>query len=221
MEKIILFNNELSNIIDNENKSFHKRINKNNETKLDFKNTVFSCTLLLNDSADTVVSRLEVDNIVTVSKNALIKKRNENKTITHIKNMNNNLLNVFYDKIVNQHSFCLDKNKTALILSKNPDKKLFINNTNKRFIGCDGMQLNVCKSAINNRNIKSSKNNSYGIILISSFYDILNNIPINYHLIETNEEKANKKADERPGFLQQIDTVRSEKKWSKYEYVMR
>ena len=69
------------------------------------------------------------------------------------------------------------------------------------------MQLNVCKSAINNRNIKSSKNNSYGIILISSFYDILNNIPINYHLIETNEEKANKKADERPGFLQQIDTL--------------
>ena len=78
------------------------------------------------------------------------------------------MLYLFYNKynnFINDYSYILNKKKTAYIKSNNPDKNLFINNTKKRFVACDGMQLNVDRKAINNNDYKS-QNGHYGVILI-------------------------------------------------------
>ena len=67
------------------------------------------------------------------------------------------------------------------------------------------MQYNVDKKLINNNDIKSSSNNCYGICMISSIVDVINNIPINYNITKCNENNINKKkVNETTGFLDQL-----------------
>ena len=125
---------------------------------------------------DCAISDLETDNITFVSKNALVKKRNNERTYNHFQTINNNLLEALYDKsngFIKPYSYSLDKQKSYLVETKYPDKKLFINNTTKRFIGCDGMQLNVSGQSVDGSSIKKSKNGLYGVILISGLFDII------------------------------------------------
>ncbi len=85
---------------------------------------------------------------------------------------------------------------------------MFINNTKKRFLGCDGLQFNVEKAAVNNDNIKLSSSGQYGVILISSMFDIINNISINYHSIHSTEENFDKKkVNETTGLLAQFNKL--------------
>ena len=70
------------------------------------------------------------------------------------------------------------------------------------------MQLNVNKNAINNDNVKPSKNGFYGVALISGLYDIMNNIPISYYPTHSDEDSFDKKkVNETKGFLQQINKL--------------
>ena len=63
------------------------------------------------------------------------------------------------------------------------------------------MQINLNKSLINNNDVKKSTNENYGISIISSIYDVINNIPINYCITECNENNLNKKkVNETNGF---------------------
>ena len=185
MNKLKLFTSQFSAFINDINKKFILRHNKDQENELNFANTLYASSMLLNStSMDAVISDLEIDKIVTISKNALVKKRNSEKTYKCIQNMNDKLLEIFYNKdnkFVKEYSYILDKNKMFYIKNDIPDKNLFINKTKYRFVANDGMQLTVAKEAINSNDIKGSKSGLYGVILISSFYDIFNEIPISYH----------------------------------------
>jgi hypothetical protein len=216
MEKIILLINNLTNNIKNLEQTFLLRYNKNNnpnKNKLNFKNTLYAslCSLKC-DGIVSATSILEEEQIVTVSKNALIKKRNSEKTYQYLKKLNDDLLSSIYDpsnNFIKKYNYKLSKNKTFYIDdSKSPDKNLFINSTSKRFIGCDGFQLNVNKNAINNNDIKSSKSKNYGVILTSSIFDIMREIPINYLSVPSNEINFNKKkVNETTGLLKQFDKL--------------
>ena len=212
MEKLNLLSYHISTFINDIDKEFILRHNKDPDNKLNFANTLYASSMLLNcTSLDSVVSDLEIDNITTISKNALVKKRNSENTYRCIENMNKKLLNLFYDRnnnFIKDYSFILDKKKSYYIKSNKPDKNLFINNTKFRFIANDGMQIVADKKAINNNDIKKSKSGQYGVVLISGLYDILNEIPISYHKTCSDIGSFNKKkANESVGFLQQIDDL--------------
>ena len=212
MENIFLFIKKLNIIIDDD-KLFTKRKDDNN--KLNIRNTLYASVLTLQYSGiANTVSNLEIDNIVTISKNALVKKRNNNITHVCLKNINDNLINMIYDSSNNflkSYNLEIDKDNMSHTNSINlPDKTLFINRTSKRFIACDGMQINLNKSLINNNNVKKSTNGYYGISIISSIYDVINNIPINYCITECNENNLNKKkVNETNGFLNQLSYLSS------------
>ena len=213
MEELRIFSDKLSETINYHDKSFILRYNKDpDNNKFNLINTLYASSLILNSTGiDSVISELETDNIVNASKNALIKKRNEIRTNIFIQKINEDLLNILYNKnngFIKNYSFDLDKTKTHYIETDKPNKQLFINKTCKRFVGCDGMQLNVSKNAINNDNVKTSKNGLYGITLISGFFDIMNKIPISYYPTHSDEDSFDKKkANETKGFLQQINKL--------------
>jgi hypothetical protein len=214
--KITNFISHLTESIVEIGKTFIKRNNKaNKDNKLDFKNTLYSCALALHcKGIEQVSSDLEVDNIISVTKNAIIKTRNNEKTYQHIKNLNDNLISKIYDpnnEFLDPYNFVLTKNKTAFLESTNKiDKSLFINKTDKRFVGCDGVHFNTNKDLINGNDVKSSKSGQYGVVLISSTFDVLNKIPINYNVTKSNEVNFNKKkVNETTGFLDQLHLFNS------------
>ena len=139
------------------------------KNKLDFKNTLYAPTQILKKSSiDNVVAYLELDNIVLVSKNSLVKKRNNDTAGACIKELNDIILKMIYNpknKFLKPYNFKLGPDKKLYIGSgvkynKN-NKKLYINRTTKRFIASDGSQLNVSKKLINNNDMKASKSNNY------------------------------------------------------------
>ena len=72
------------------------------------------------------------------------------------------------------------------------------------------MQVNLNKSLINNNDIKESPNGCYGICIISSLFDVINNIPINYNITKCSENEVDKKkVNETTGFLDQISYLSS------------
>lgn len=212
MNNILLFAKKLNNIIDNDNQ-FIKR--KYFDNKLTLKNTLYASILTLKYSGiSNTISDLEIDNIVCVSKNALIKKRNNNITHICIKKINDSIINMIYDpvnKFLNSYNLQIDSDNMSYIDNcKIPDNKLFINRTSKRFIACDGMQVNLDKKLINDNEIKKSANGTYGICIISSIYDVINNIPINYNITKCNKNNIDKKkVNETTGFLDQISYLSS------------
>ncbi len=216
MNNIPQFLNKFKTISIDINEKFIKRYNKSeDDNKLNFKNTLYASVLALkNKGIETVSTDLYIDNIANVSKNAIVKTRNNEKSFTFIKKMNDELVKIIYDPKNNfikpyNYTFCNKKN--SYIDSKNAiDKNLFINRTQKRFIGCDGFQSNVNKCLINNDDIKPSKSGEYGIVLISNLFDVMNNIPINYGITKSTEINFNKKkVNETTGLLDQLHLLNS------------
>ena len=71
------------------NNVFLKRYNKNENNKLNFKNTLYASILALkNKGIESVSTDLDIDHVTDVSKNAIIKARNNKKSFTSIKKMN-------------------------------------------------------------------------------------------------------------------------------------
>ena len=205
MDKICIFFKNILNCIEILELSFIQRSNK---VKLNFNNTLYgSLQNLKLPSLQTVVNSLDIDNITTVSKNGLVKKRNNNITFQNIRDLNNKIITNIYDPInnyFNHPKFKLDTDKKSFIKAdnKNYDKNLFINTSGKRFIGVDCMIVNVNKKLINNDDIKSSKSGHYGSALISNMTDIVNRIPINYQVTHSSEKNfSKKKVNKTYGFL--------------------
>ena len=127
------------------------------------------------------------------------------------------MLDMIYDKknnFLKPYNFKLDFDKKSYadsgISYKNNDKSLFINRTTKRFIANDGMHLNVSGKLINNNDVKASNSNNYGVCNLSCLFDVINMIPISYHLTEsTTTTIEKKKVNETNGFLQQISILNS------------
>lgn len=131
MDTLIKFINKFTDIIKSAADTFIMRHNKD-EPKFDLKNTLYASALILNSkNMDYAISDLETDNITFVSKNALVKKRNNERTHNHFQTINNNLLEALYDKsngFIKPYSYSLDKHKSYLVETKYPDKKLFFLN---------------------------------------------------------------------------------------------
>jgi hypothetical protein len=160
MENIIKFSKNI-NLIINNNTEFIKRNSDLN--KLNLKNTIYASVLALKCTGMSNVScDLNIDSIVDVSKNSLIKKRNNDTTYKCIKQVNDNIIKMIYNtdnNYLNSYNFGTNANKMSYFNNYGPkDKSLYINQTNKRFIACDGTQINLNKSLINNINVKVSKN---------------------------------------------------------------
>ena len=191
-----------TNIVDL-NKKFIKRHNNDEaKDKLNFRNTLYASTQILKKSSiDNVVADLKLDNIVTVSKNSLVKKRNNDTAGVCIKELNDNMLKMIYDpknKFLKPYNFKLGPDKKSYVCSgvnynKN-DKNLFINRTTKRFIASDGSQLNVSKNLINNNDVKASKSKNYGVVTLSCLFDVINEIPISYHPTQSTSTDIEKKS---------------------------
>ena len=115
------------------------------------------------------------------------------------------------NNIISQYNFKIASNNTSYVRNIGlSDKSLFINRTNKRFVASDGMQLNLNKLLINNNDIKKSPNDNYGIAIISSIYDVINDIPINYYLTKCQDKDIDKKkVNETNGFLDQLSYLSS------------
>lgn len=218
MESIQLLITKLSYKIKDLNYTFQVRHDPNNKNKLNFINTLYASLKNLNcKGLESAVSILDEDKITTVTKQALVQKRNEDKTYLYIQELNNHLIDIIYDsnnKLLKPYKFNLDtKNNCYNDLNTSDninDNKLFINNTNLRFIGCDGFQMNVVESAINGDNIKESSSGKYGTIMISSLFDVMNNISINYHSVYSTEDNFNKKkVNETTGLLNQFNKLNS------------
>lgn len=212
MDKIISFTEKLNDIINN-NAEYIKRPDRGE--KLNIKNMLYGSVLTLNSSAiQNVICNFEINDIVSVSKNAFIKKRNNINTSNCFKKINDSILNFIYDpqyNFLDQYNFKIDNNKISYVrhIGK-PDKTLFINRTKKRFIGCDGTQINLNKSLINGNDIKSSNKNDYGVCIISSMYDVINNIPINYNITKCDDNNIDKKkVNETKGFVDQMSYLSS------------
>ena len=92
MENIICFTKNINSIIDRDDQFIRRNYKYN---KLDLKNTLYASVLTLKYSGiANTVSDLDISNIVSVSKNALIKKRNNDTTNVCIKNINDSILNI-------------------------------------------------------------------------------------------------------------------------------
>ena len=85
------------------NNKFIKRRNKDkNSNKLNFKKTLYASILSLNNKGlESVSADLNIEHITDVSKNALVKVRNNEKSFTSIKKMNDELIKHIYDPINN------------------------------------------------------------------------------------------------------------------------
>ena len=79
MEKIDILRKKLSSIISDNEDNFNLRVNIKTKNKFDLKSMLYANAIALNaDSIDIVISDLKTENITYASKNALIKRRNEN-----------------------------------------------------------------------------------------------------------------------------------------------
>lgn len=212
MNQTIFFVKKLNTIINNDNQ-FIKRHDKNN--KLDLRNTLFTSVYALHSSGlDNALGKLDLQKGINVSKTALVNKRNNDVTNVSFKNINDQLIDMIYDpsnNIISQYNFKIASNNTSYVRNIGlSDKSLFINRTNKRFVASDGMQLNLNKLLINNNDIKKSPNDNYGIAIISSIYDVINDIPINYYLTKCQDKDIDKKkVNETNGFLDQLSYLSS------------
>ena len=74
-----------------------------------------------------------------------------------IKQINDSLIDIIYDpsnNFIKPYNMKIDYDNTSYTNGLNTtDKTLFINRTSKRFIGCNGMQINLNKSLINNNDV--------------------------------------------------------------------
>lgn len=218
MEKIKLLIDKITDKIKDLNSTFLIRYDPDNKSKLNFINILFASLSTLNCSGiESVSSLLEEEKIVTVTKTALINKRNDSKTFEYINKLNDHLINIFYDPdnfFINRYNFNIDTKHSCYIdyngNFNNINENLFINTTKLRFVGCDCCKLDILKSAVNGDNIKLSKSGNYGTMLISSLFDVINNIPINYYSVHSNEKNFNKKkVNETTGLLDQFDKLNS------------
>ena len=181
--------------IDELNKKFIKRNNNDGaKNKLDFKNTLYAPTQILKKtSIDNGVADLEHDNIVSVSKNSLVKKRNNDTAGAFIKELNNIILKMIYNpknKFLKPYNFKPGPDKKSYMGSginynKN-DKKLYINRTTTRFIASDGSQLNVSKKLIYNNIVKASKSKNYGLLLYYGY--MMLSMKSQLHIIQLNQQ---------------------------------
>lgn len=215
MEKIILLVEKLTNKINELNSTFLVRYDPENKAKLNFINTLFASLHALKCSGiESCSSILEEEKITTVTKTALINKRNDEKTYKYIRELNDNLIEIFYDKnnnLIHKNNFKINvKHNCYIDLNGNDNETndLFINKTNLRFVGCDCTKVDLLKSAVNSDNIKLSSSGNYGTLLLSSLFDIINSIPINYHSVHSNEKNFNKKkVNETTGLLDQLNKL--------------
>ena len=119
MEELRNFSDKLSTIINYHEQTFLKRYNTEADNKFNLINTLYASSLLLNStSIDSVISKLETDNIINVSKNALVKKRNAIRTNIYFRKINDDLLSTIYNKnngFIKNYSFNLDKTKKSIM----------------------------------------------------------------------------------------------------------
>lgn len=104
------FCNKLNSIIESINDKYVKRTNKDGN-KLDLRNTLFASVHVLRTSTEIATSKLETKGISTVTKQALIKKRNNDNTRKSIKNINDNLIKEIYNKnnkFIPSYNFSID-----------------------------------------------------------------------------------------------------------------
>ena len=189
-----------------------KRHNKNNDNnKLNFRNILYASVQKMNvSSIDIVRGDMDADKILHVSKNSIIKKRNLSSTYEHIQKINNDLIKIIYDdanKFIHPHNFRIGKDNKSLVrnASRKIDKTLYINRSNKRFIGIDATNLNVRRELVNNIDIKLSKSAEYGNGMLSISFDVVSKIPIAYRLVsDTNGNFDKKKVAETNGLLGQL-----------------
>lgn len=165
----IIFNSKIKNLKQHLLKSF--KINNYNSTirnrKIVFSDVFYFTNLYNinnNSTYDTVYNNIIIDKSYNnISKNAFVKKRND-LSIDLFININDNLLNYVYNDI-NAH------------------------NLNKeRFIGIDGTNM-IFLSELSNDGFKSNKHDTYTKGIISCLYDVDNQIPINYTLSKSFNER--------------------------------
>ena len=117
MKKIISLFEKITEQIKELNSTFLVRYDPNNTSKLNFTNMLFASLVTLNCSGiESVSSRLEEEKIVTVTKTALINKRNDSKTFKYIRKLNEHLINIFYDPenfFINRYNFNIDTKHTV------------------------------------------------------------------------------------------------------------
>ena len=165
----IIFNSKIKNLKQHLLKSF--KINNYNSTirnrKIVFSDVFYFTNLYNinnNSTYDTVYNNIIIDKSYNnISKNAFVKKRNDLSIYLFI-NINDNLLNYVYNDI-NAH------------------------NLNKeRFIGIDATNM-IFLSELSNDGFKSNKHDTYTKGIISCLYDVDNQIPINYTLSKSFNER--------------------------------
>ncbi len=95
-----MFIGSIRDKIEDLNDKFIKRNNNDeNKDKIDFRNILYASTQILKKSSiDNVVADLYIDNIASVCKNSLIKKRNNENTKLCVKELNEYMLDMIYDK---------------------------------------------------------------------------------------------------------------------------
>ena len=100
IDTIKTFKNYLCNLITKINNNIKFRSNR----KIGFKDIIYYASLIIgnNDSYDIVNSKLKICNILDVSKNALIKQKN-NLEYKYINQLNNGLLAHIYDSNKNKN----------------------------------------------------------------------------------------------------------------------
>lgn len=224
---MIKFTSKVKQTIDDVDAGFIKRHNVGKYTnKLNFKNTLYASTNIIHTtSIDNVVSTLEIDTNLVVSKNSIIKKRNTDHCHLSFKKLNDTILDYIYEpvnEILEPYDFEIDFDKKSYKFKDlNPkckeaknkknkcekldSKKLFINNTKYVFVACDGCQINVCAELINDIDIKRSSNGQYGVCNLSCLHDVINNIPITNCPTGCPITDLHKmKVSEINGFLQQL-----------------
>jgi hypothetical protein len=165
----LIFNTKIKNLKQNLSKSL--KINNNNSTirnrKIVFSDVFYFNNLYninINSTYDTVYNDLLIDKSYNnISKNAFVKKRND-LSIDLFTNTNNNLLKYVYNDIN----------------YNNPNKE--------RLIGIDGSNMNFLLE-LKKDGFKTNKHNSYTKGIISCLFDIDNQIPINYTLSESFNER--------------------------------
>ena len=165
----IIFNSKIKNLKQNLLKSFK---NSNNNSTVRKRKIVFSdifyftnlYNININSTYDVVYNNIIIDKSYSnISKNAFVKKRND-LSIDLFTNTNNNLLNYVYNDI---YSYNLNK---------------------ERLIGIDGTNMNFL-SELSNDGFKSNKHDTYTKGIISCLYDVDNQIPINYTLSKSFNER--------------------------------
>lgn len=162
INKIKIFKNKLSGEFERINQIAYDR-----HRTIKFKDVMYYSSLKLtnNYSYDTINSLLKSKEILNVSKTAIIKRKN-NTNVDHIHSINSFILNTIYEK------------------------------NSPRRIAVDGSKVNLSRflkenDEKDNGGFKLSKNKNYTTALVSSLFDIDKEIPINYGVYNSfNEREA-------------------------------